>query len=150
MKNNNINSNYDRTFGADEELYPHKEENQESINNKQTDIVDLKRLKLYKTYELNGEGLKLYGKYKKQQHLNTLKWSFLGTVFGCVLSAAVDITFNKMKYHHKDFMKSIILLGSIGIFTYYGIQASIINFREKQNELTRTHGKEIEDSEMEI
>ena len=57
------------TFGADEILKP---ETLQVISKPQAKKVDLKPVKFYKTYELNEEGLKLYGMYKKQQHLNMI------------------------------------------------------------------------------
>ena len=131
------------SFGADEVLRPETLQ----IIPKSSEKVDLKPVKFYKTYELNEEGLRLYGTYKKQQHLNMIKWSLLGTSIGCLFAAIVDMTFKRMKFGSKDIAKTIILLGSIGLFTFHGIQASTIQFRAKQRELSQLYGKEIEDPE---
>ncbi len=152
MKNSGI---VDKTFGADEILKTIEDENKSKIKPVFSDIdksepkVDLKPLKLYKTYELNEEGLRLYGKYKKQQYLNMLKWSFLGTVFGCLFAAIIDVSFKKMKYVTKDYLKAVVLVGSMGFFTYTGTQVSISVFRRKQNELAQLYGKEIKERESE-
>lgn len=148
----NIGSNKN-AFDADEVLKPIKEEQHalNSINgfdkskSPDKEEYELKPLKLYKTYELNEEGLRLYGKYKKQQYLNVLKWSFLGTVVGCSIAAIIDASFKKMKFATKDYLKAFFLLGSMGLFTFYGIQASIMTFRQNQLKLTQMYGKEIEE-----
>jgi hypothetical protein len=107
---------------------------------------DLKPLKLFKTYELNDEGLRLYGIYKKQQSWTIFKWSFLGTAFGCISAFIIDVTFKKMNFNKKDYLKTIFLFGSIGLCTYYGIEISTYNFRLKQKELSQNYGREVDDS----
>jgi hypothetical protein len=132
--NNKVND-----YGADKIF------EKEELYQTQNEAVELKPVKLYKTYELNEEGLRLYGKYKKQQFLSVIKWSFLGTGIGCIFSAIIDISFKKMTFKSKDFLKTLALLGNICIFTYYGIQASTLQFRLKQKELSSMYGKEVED-----
>jgi hypothetical protein len=132
------------TFGADEVLKP---DTLQVISRPQAEKVELKPVKFYKTYELNEEGLKLYGMYKKQQHLNMIKWSLLGTCIGCLFAAIVDISFRKMKFRNKDIVKALLLVGSIGLFSFHGVQASTMQFRAKQRELSQLYGKEVDDPE---
>ncbi len=147
----NHKSTSSNNFEADEVLKNStlQQENKILEENLESGKEELKPIKFYKTYELNDEGLRLYGMYKKQQHLNIIKWSLLGTCLGCLFAAAVDLSFKKMKYSSKDFLKTFILLGNIGFFTYYGIQAGSIQFRAKQRELSQLYGREVEESERE-
>jgi hypothetical protein len=46
-------------------------------------------------------------------------------------------------------IKTFILIGGIGLFTFHGIQASTIQFRAQQRELSSLYGKEIEDLDSE-
>jgi hypothetical protein len=132
-------NNKEADFGADKIF------NKDLEYIKTNEPVEIKPVKLYKTYELNEEGLRLYGKYKKQQFLSVIKWSLLGTSIGCLFSAIVDISFKKMTFKSKDFFKTFVLLGSITIFSYCGIQASTLQFRAKQKELSSMYGKEVEE-----
>jgi len=157
MKNNSNIGN--KTFEDEEVIKPKIKEkkihgtqllNKESSSNKNGNKEDLKTLKLYKTYELNEEGLRLYGKYKKQQLFSILKFSFFGTVIGYSLALAIEIGFKKMKFTTKDYLKTFCLISCMGLFTFYGVQISIVQFRQKQNILTQKYGKEIEDIEESI
>jgi hypothetical protein len=139
----------DKNFGADEVLKINNDIKNKTNIQIEKDKVDLKPVKFYQAYELNDEGLRLYGMYKKQQHLNMIKWSVFGTCLGCVFAAIVDVSFKKMKFQSKDIVKTIILLGSIGLFTFHGIQISTMIFKTKQRELSQLYGKEIEDADDE-
>jgi hypothetical protein len=152
MKNKINQPEVDIEYNADEIIKPLPEyikfpEKLDEIKKKEADNkVELKSLKLFKTYELNDEGLRLYGIYKKQQHLTIFKWSFLGTAVGCIFSFIIDVSFKKMSFSSKDYLKSLVLLGSIGLCTFYGVQISTYKFKLKQIELSQKYGKEIEDT----
>ena len=96
----NHKSTSSNNFEADEVLKNStlQQENKILEENLESGKEELKPIKFYKTYELNDEGLRLYGMYKKQQHLNMIKLSLLGTCLGCLFAAAVDLSFKKMKY----------------------------------------------------
>ncbi len=143
MQNDKVQK-YERNFGADEVIKPMNN----SVDSKQEEVTeDLKPIKYYKTYELNEEGLRLYGMYKKQQHLNIIKWSLLGTCIGCSFAAIIDISFRKIKFKTKDYLKAFFLVGSIVIFSFYGIQGASMKFRIQQRELSQKYGKEVEEKE---
>ena len=151
MKNNLNQTPFKNEYQADEVLKPLPEYNKPPFELDKTKMeadnkVELKPLKLFKTYELNDEGLRLYGIYKKQQHLTIFKWSFLGTGFGCIFAFIIDVSFKKMSFSTKDYLKTLALFGSIGICTFYGVQISTYRFKLKQLELSQKYGKEIEDS----
>jgi hypothetical protein len=152
MKNNLNQTPSQNDYMADEVLkplpeytkLPQKFEDKSKIE--EENKVDLKPLKLFKTYELNDEGLRLYGIYKKQQHLTIFKWSFLGTAFGCLFAFIIDVSFKKMSFTKKDYLKTLFLFGSIGLCTFYGVQISTYRFKLKQLELSQKYGKEIEET----
>jgi hypothetical protein len=152
MKNNLNQSVTQNEYNADEVLKPLPEYSKlpqkliDKTKIEEDQKEDLKPLKLFKTYELNDEGLRLYGIYKKQQHLTIFKWSFLGTAFGCIFAFIIDVSFKKMSFTKKDYLKTFFLYGSIGICTFYGVQISTYRFKLKQLELSQKYGKEIEDT----
>lgn len=152
MKNYLNQSQSQNDYNADEVLKPLPEYNKlpqenDTVNKiEEENKVDLKPLKLFKTYELNDEGLRLYGIYKKQQHLTIFKWSFLGTAFGCIFAVIIDVSFKKMSFAKKDYLKTLFLFGSIGLCTFYGVQISTYRFKLKQLELSKKYGREIEES----
>ena len=152
MKNKINQQGVETDYNADEIIKPLPDyikfpEKLDEIREEEADNkVELKSLKLFKTYELNDEGLRLYGNYKKQQHLTIFKWSFLGTAVGCIFSFVIDVSFKKMSYSSKDYMKTLVLIGSIGLCTFYGVQISTYRFKLKQIELSKKYGKEIEDT----
>ncbi len=151
MKNNLNQTTLQNEYNADEILKPLPDYNKLPVDLDKTkkeadNKVELKQLKLFKTYELNDEGLRLYGIYKKQQHLTIFKWSFLGTAFGCIFAFIIDVSFKKMSFSTKDYLKSLALFGSIGLCTFYGVQISTYRFKIKQLELSQKYGEEIDDS----
>ncbi len=127
MKNND--------FDADEVI-----KKKEPIKVQEVQLSDEKFLKLF---ELNDEGLRLYGQYKKEQLWTVLKWSCLGTALGYSFCIMMDIVFKNMKNPKKDIVQGGIFLTTMGFFTYTGLQVSTIHFRQKQNTLIEKYGKEI-------
>ena len=127
-----MNSN---EFEADQVLKKNNNESIESVK-----ISDDKYLKLF---ELNDEGLRLYGQYKKEQYWTILKWSCLGTALGYSFSTIFDIIFKNMKNPKKDIIQGMIFFSTTMFLTYTGIQVSTVNFRMKQNVLIEKYGKEI-------
>jgi hypothetical protein len=105
--------------------------------------VKLSEDKILKLFELNDEGLRLYGQYKKEQMWTILKWSCLGTALGYSFCIIIDIVGKKMKNTKKDILQGAIFISTMGFFTYTGLQVSTIHFRQKQNVLIEKYGKEI-------
>jgi hypothetical protein len=129
MKNNE--------FDADEVI------KQKDLTPPKIEQVNLSEEKYLKLFELNDEGLRLYGQYKKEQMWTILKWSCLGTALGYSFCVMMDIVFKNMKNPKRDIIQSGIFIASLGFFTYTGLQISTINFRQKQNILIEKYGKEI-------
>jgi hypothetical protein len=96
-----------------------------------------------KFFELNDEGLKLYAQYKKTQYLRTVKFSFLGTAIGFVLSNILEVTMRR-RYSHSslDLIKTSVFFVTTGAITYNGFQAATMEFKSKQKELVEKYGKE--------
>lgn len=123
--------------------------NNNNINNEKLNIEDLitketiHENQMIKFYELNEEGIKEYGKLKKQQLLKTVKWSLMGSACGYLLANIMDATFKRMNPSKKDIYKTVILMSSIGIFTYSGYVVSFTELKKEQNELCKLYGKEI-------
>jgi len=116
--------------------------NTNNTNNTNTN-TDTEKNKYLKFYELNEDGLRLYGQYKKEQHLRTLKWSVLGTTFGAGLGVLFEISFKKMNPRRKDYWKTLLLFSCITFCTYEGFNVSTNDFKKKQNELVEKYGKEV-------
>jgi hypothetical protein len=128
-------------FGADEVIITNTVDiPKQPIHN---EPVQLKQEKYLKLFELNDEGLRLYGKYKKEQMWTILKWSCLGTALGYSFSVMFDIVFKNMQNPKKDIIQSSIFILTMGFFTYTGLQASTFKFKQRQNELIENYGKEI-------
>jgi hypothetical protein len=139
------NSKNDNPFGADEVIITSKEPNS-TIKHSKEEIKQINqenKNKYLKMYELNEEGLRQFGVIKKQHWLTTIKWSFFGTVFGFSLSTAFDFGFRRMNPVKRDYIKTGILMGSVGLFTLHGFNISNTEFRKKQNELVIKYGKEV-------
>ena len=122
-------------FDADQVLKKNKNEFLENVK-----ISEDKHLKLF---ELNDEGLRLYGQYKKEQYWTILKWSCLGTALGYSFSTIFDIIFKNMKNPKKDIIQGLLFVSTTTFLTYTGIQVSTMHFRTKQNILIEKYGKEI-------
>lgn len=112
-------------------------------NLKEKDKIEIKENQYLKFFELNEEGLKLYGKYKKEQWLTVLKWSFLGTVMGFSLSVLLEIYAKKMSTQKKDVWKTSILFLSVGFLSFQGLQNATHTFKKRQLELVKKYGKEV-------
>lgn len=108
-------------------------------------IEELKPNQYFKFYELNEEGLKLYGKYKKEQMLSVLKWSILGTVIGYSFSVLIELYGKKINPNRIDIYKTGFLFMSVGFFTFQGLQKATMTFKKQQNQLTLKYGKEVND-----
>jgi len=141
----------DNDFNADEVIKPVVNRNKQLVEleakkemNTNSDNTD--NNKYLKFYELNEDGLKLYGIYKKEQYLSTLKWSVLGTAFGVGMSIFFDVVFKRMDMKKKDVYKTFILFGSVIFCTYQGFNVSTSDFKKKQNVLVQYYGKEIHKS----
>ena len=113
------------------------------INIENTENIKISEDKYLKLFELNDEGLRLYGQYKKEQYWTILKWSCLGTALGYSFSTIFDIVFKNMKNPKKDIIQGLIFISTTIFLTYTGFQISTINFRMKQNVLIEKYGKEI-------
>lgn len=145
MKKQEENTN----FGADEIISKPevKKSNMKDIKlliEEKKDTFQLDKSKFNKLFQLNSEGLKLYGQYKKQQLWNTIKWSFLGTLAGFFVSIIIDRSFKKMNTNTKDYFKGFMLIGCIGVFTFQGMIVSSHEFAKKQNMLIEKYGREVE------
>ena len=132
--------NKSNEFDADEVIVKETPQ-QTAINTNQ--YTNLKQENYLKLFELNDEGLRLYGKYKKEQMWTILKWSCLGTALGYSFSIMVDIIFKNMQGTKKDLVQSGVFLCTMGFFTYTGLQASTFKFKQRQHELIENYGKEI-------
>ena len=149
----NTNNQPNNDFNADELIKPKSLKSPQQLqidsqinkNDLNADI-DITPNKYLKFYELNEDGLKLYGVYKKEQYLRTLKWSVLGTVFGVSLSILFEITFKRMDMKKKDVYKTFILFGSVIFCTFQGLNVSTSDFKKKQNILVQYYGKEVHKS----
>jgi hypothetical protein len=132
-------------FGADEVIKKETKNNntQQTTTFSTPEPVNLSEEKYMKLFELNDEGLRLYGKYKKEQMWTILKWSCLGTAVGYSFSIMFDIIFKNMQNPKKDIIQSSIFIVTMGFFTYTGLQASTYRFKLRQNELVQNYGKEI-------
>jgi hypothetical protein len=106
---------------------------------------ELKPNQYFKFYELNEEGLQLYGKYKKEQMLSVLKWSMLGTVVGYSFSILIELYGKRINSNRIDMYKTGILLMSVGFFSFQGLQKATMTFKKQQNQLTLQYGKEVRD-----
>jgi hypothetical protein len=106
-------------------------------------LEELKPNQYFKFYELNEEGLKLYGKYKKEQMLSVLKWSILGTVIGYSFSVLIELYGKKINPNRIDIYKTGFLFMSVGFFTFQGLQKATMTFKKQQNQLTLKYGKEV-------
>ena len=144
-KNTNENSNIYRI----ESKKKNEEEFENESNPTKPTPVELKPLKLFQSYELNDEGLRLYGKYKKQQLYDNIKWSLLGITMGVIFSFLIDLKSKKMSYRNKDIFKTVVLFGSIGFFSFYGKQVTSYEFSIRQREICQLYGKEIDDESSE-
>lgn len=111
--------------------------------NENTNQNKLEHNKYLKMYELNPEGLRLYGQYKKEQMFSILKWSFVGTAVGVGLSSGSEVLLRRSNSRFIDYVKATIFVTSIMSFTFLGIQASAVIFRNKTSELAEKYGKEI-------
>lgn len=120
-------------------IYRKKNDGIETENEK----IEIKDNQYLKFFELNEEGLKLYGKYKKEQWLTVLKWSFLGTVLGFSMSVLLEIYAKKMTNHRKDVWKTSILFLSVGFMSFQGLQNATHTFKKRQLELVKKYGKEV-------
>ena len=109
---------------------------------------ELKPNQYFKFYELNDEGLKLYGKYKKEQMLSVLKWSVLGTVIGYSFSLLFELYGKKFNSSRIDLYKTSFLFMCVGFFTFQGLQKATTTFKRQQNELTLKYGKEVIDEDI--
>lgn len=94
-------------------------------------------------YKLNPEGVKQYGIIKKQQMLTTLKWSFLGTASGYLLSFMIEIALRRSSSERKDIIKAFGLFTCVIGFTFIGYKVSFHEFQKLQLELCKTHGVEV-------
>jgi len=110
---------------------------------KEKDKIEIKENQYLKFFELNEEGLKLYGQYKKEQWLTVLKWSFLGTVIGFSFSVLLEIYAKKMSSQKKDVWKTSILFMSVGFLSFQGLQNATRTFKKRQLELVKKYGKEV-------
>lgn len=97
-------------------------------------------------YQLNQEGIKKYGTIKKQQLLETLKWSITGTAVGYLSSFMIDIAFRRSSNSNKDLIKAGSLMFFVMFFSFIGYKVSFYNFQKKQLELCRLYGKEVDSS----
>jgi len=128
-------------FSAINHLNKDKLLSPENIKDKEN--IEIKENQYLKFFELNEEGLKLYGKYKKEQWLTVLKWSFLGTVIGFSLSVLLEIYAKKMSTQKKDVWKTSILFMSVGFLSFQGLQNATHTFKKRQLELVKKFGKEV-------
>jgi hypothetical protein len=115
----------------------------DNIIKSQEPLEELKPNQYFKFYELNEEGLKLYGKYKKEQMLSVLKWSVLGTVIGYSFSVLIELYGKKINPNRIDIYKTGFLFMSVGFFTFQGLQKATMTFKKQQNYLTLKYGKEV-------
>lgn len=104
--------------------------------------------KLFQFYQLNEEGIRLYGVEKKKQLLTTLKWSMLGTAVGYISSSFIDIFAKRMDPIKKDYFKTFTLILTVGSLTMMGYQISINEFKKVQAEICEKHGKKVNENSI--
>ena len=117
--------------------------NNSNTNDVEIDKIELQENQYLKFFELNEDGLKLYGKYKKEQWLTVLKWSTLGTVIGFSFSILLELYAKKMSSQKKDLWKTGILFMSVGFLSFQGLQTATNTFKKRQIELVKLYGKEV-------
>lgn len=101
---------------------------------------------LFQFYQLNEEGIRLYGIEKKKQLLTTLKWSMLGTAVGYISSSFIDIFAKRMDPIKKDYFKAVTLILTVGSLTMMGYQMSNNEFKKVQSEICENYGKKVKES----
>ena len=105
--------------------------------------TDIDFSKYTKMYELNADGLKLYGQYKKEKLLRTLKWSFVGTGLGYTMAMMAGIVLRRWDKNKREYFQAFVLLGTMSVTTWIGFKISDVEFAKRTNVLIDSYGKEI-------
>lgn len=105
--------------------------------------IELNMEKYTKMYELNEDGLRLFGQYKKEKLFKTLKWSFSGTVIGYTLALLGGVAMKKWDRTKRDCIQASILIGTMIFTSWVGFKVSDAEFALRTNKLIDIHGKEL-------
>jgi hypothetical protein len=98
-----------------------------------------------KFYKFSDEGLRRYGELQKKKRWTILKWSFMGTTIGVILSAFIELKVKKMNPYKKDWLKAGILFICVAYSTGMGILVASTEAKKATNELIQQYGIEILD-----